>query len=106
MGVYLILMRYSSFLTVAGALAFASLLISGAALANLDVNYHFSWNDDIERYPGNGYEMVIDITNQFPNPILITRVAVHLDWQPGGQFYGDASLSGWPFLRIYRRASP
>ena len=89
------MMRYRPFLTVASVLALASLLFSAPALANLEVNYDFSWNDDFDRCQGSGYNINIDITNQYPNQIQITRVGVHLDWQSPGEYHDDYQHSGW-----------
>ncbi len=68
-------------------LAIVVLLFSGSALANLEVNHSYHWENESDRCQGNGYTINVHVQNQWDYPIEITSIGVIMDWQDPNQYY-------------------
>jgi hypothetical protein len=68
-------------LTSMAVVVLALALFSRPVLASIEVHNDFSWGDDTDREQGNGYNIDIQIINQYEWPIWVNQVGARMDWQ-------------------------
>lgn len=89
------MMEKSNWIMILAALAIVVLMFSGSALAYLEVNHSYQWENESDRCQGNAYLINLDITNHHSESIRITRLGIHMDWQDPIDFYTNGAQSGW-----------
>ena len=87
------MMEKRNWLMTLGALAIVVSMFSGSALAYLEVNHSYHWENESDRSQGNGYSINLEIWNHWDYPIEINNVGIHMDWQQPGEYDYDMNTA-------------